>query len=80
MLQSLTTQQMQWVDKTLNGLSLEESIGQLLCVSNYGETTEQWLKLKHPTIKLPRMRPGVGKNGSLSWTPGTTFSVAVSAC
>lgn len=45
MLQALTTQQTQWVDKTLNGLSLEECAGQLLCISQFNDSMAYWLSL-----------------------------------
>ncbi|MAU09414.1 MAG: hypothetical protein CL607_06310 [Anaerolineaceae bacterium] len=45
MLQALTTQQSQWVDKTLSGLSLEEAVGQLLCISQFNDSMDYWLPL-----------------------------------
>ncbi|MEZ4733484.1 MAG: glycoside hydrolase family 3 N-terminal domain-containing protein [Caldilineaceae bacterium] len=43
---SLTPQQAQWVDKTLNGLSLERAIAQLFNVSRPLEDPAAWLKLQ----------------------------------
>ena len=45
MLQALTIQQSQWVDKTLSGLSLEEAVGQLLCISQFNDSMDYWLPL-----------------------------------
>jgi len=45
MLQSLTPQQAQWVDKTLHGLTLAECVGQLLCLSQFHDAREYWLPL-----------------------------------
>jgi beta-N-acetylhexosaminidase len=45
MIQPLTEQQAQWVDKTLSTLTLEESVGQLLCISQFNDSREYWLRL-----------------------------------
>jgi len=45
MIQALTPKQTHWVEKTLSNLSLEESIAQLLCVSQGESTKEYWLRL-----------------------------------
>ena len=45
MLQSLTPQQADWVDQTLSNLSLEECVGQLLCISQFTDSREYWLDL-----------------------------------
>lgn len=44
--QVLTPHQAQWVDKTLNGLSLEQAIAQLFNVSRPLEDPAAWLKLQ----------------------------------
>lgn len=49
MLQALTPKQAQWVDNTVNALSLEESIGQLLCISQFNDSREYWLPLMEKT-------------------------------
>ena len=45
MILSLTAAQTQWVDNTLNSLSLEEAIGQLLCISQFNDSKAYWLPL-----------------------------------
>lgn len=45
MLQPLTSKQAQWVDKTVNALTLEESVAQLLCISQFNDSREYWLPL-----------------------------------
>jgi beta-N-acetylhexosaminidase len=45
MLQPLTDQQTSWVDKTLNSLSLEAAVGQLLNISQFNDSREYWLGL-----------------------------------
>jgi beta-N-acetylhexosaminidase len=45
MLQPLTDIQTQWVDKTLNSLTIEEATGQLLCISQFNDSREYWLPL-----------------------------------
>ena len=45
MLQKLTGQQTQWVDTTLNSLSLEQCVGQLLCISQFRLAKDDWLRL-----------------------------------
>lgn len=45
MLQPLTLQQAQWVDKTLSRLTLPECVGQLLCLSQFHDSREYWLPL-----------------------------------
>jgi len=45
MLQKLSDQQTQWVDTTLNGLSLEQCVGQLLCISQFRLAKDDWLRL-----------------------------------
>jgi beta-N-acetylhexosaminidase len=45
MIQMLTDQQAQWVEATLNSLSLEQCIAQLLCVSQGQDSKEYWLRL-----------------------------------
>jgi beta-N-acetylhexosaminidase len=45
MIQSLTSQQRRWVEKTLDGLSLEQCIGQMLNVSRSEDSAAYWLKL-----------------------------------
>ena len=45
MLQSLTPRQAQWVDNTLSSLSLEEAVGQLLCISQFNDSRAYWLPL-----------------------------------
>jgi beta-N-acetylhexosaminidase len=49
MIQALTPKQAQWVEKTLSNLSLEESIAQLLCISQGESSTEYWLRLIEKT-------------------------------
>lgn len=46
MISPLTAPQAQWVDKTLNSLSLEEAVGQLICISQYNDSREYWLPLQ----------------------------------
>lgn len=41
----LTTEQQQWVDTTLNSMTLPQAVGQLLCPSSPRSTTEEWLDL-----------------------------------
>lgn len=45
MLQPLTNPQMLWVDRTLNSLSLEAAVGQLLNISQFNDSREYWLGL-----------------------------------
>jgi beta-N-acetylhexosaminidase len=45
MIQALPPKQAQWVEKTLSKLSLEESIAQLLCISQGESSKEYWLRL-----------------------------------
>lgn len=45
MLQSLSPTQTQWVDKTISALTLEESVAQLLCISQFNDSLEYWLPL-----------------------------------
>ena len=45
MLAPLTTEQQQWVDTTLNSMTLPQCVGQLLCPSSPRSTTEDWLDL-----------------------------------
>jgi beta-N-acetylhexosaminidase len=45
MTQALTPQQAQWVDKTLNTLSLEQAAAQLLCISQFTDSREYWFRL-----------------------------------
>ncbi|MCB9150405.1 MAG: hypothetical protein H6641_16750 [Caldilineaceae bacterium] len=45
MLTPLTTDQQQWVDTTLNAMTLPQAAGQLLCPSNPRFTTDEWLAL-----------------------------------
>jgi beta-N-acetylhexosaminidase len=45
MIQALTSQQRGWVDKTLEGLSVEQCIGQMLNVSRSEERAAYWLEL-----------------------------------
>jgi len=45
MLIPLTTDQQQWVDATLNAMTLPQAVGQLLCPSSPRSTTEDWLDL-----------------------------------
>ncbi len=45
MLLPLTTKQQQWVDSTLDSLTIPECLGQLLCPSSPRSTTEDWLDL-----------------------------------
>lgn len=45
MLQTLTKQQQQWVDQTLDSLSLEEAVGQLLFISQFNDDRGYWLPL-----------------------------------
>lgn len=49
MQQALTPQQTQWVEKTLSALSLEESVAQLLCVSQAESSSAYWLRLIEKT-------------------------------
>ncbi|MEZ4863920.1 MAG: glycoside hydrolase family 3 N-terminal domain-containing protein [Caldilineaceae bacterium] len=41
----LTPEQQQWVDATLNAMTLPQAVGQLLCPSSPRSTTEEWLDL-----------------------------------
>ena len=45
MLTALTTEQQQWVDSTLNSMTLPQCVGQLLCPTNPRFTTDDWLDL-----------------------------------
>jgi beta-N-acetylhexosaminidase len=45
MLQRLTDGQAQWVETTLNSLSLEQCVGQLLCISQFRLAKEDWFHL-----------------------------------
>jgi beta-N-acetylhexosaminidase len=45
MLQTLTDSQILWVDRTLNSLSLEAAVGQLLNISQFNDSREYWLGL-----------------------------------
>lgn len=45
MLQPLTPAQREWVDQTLRRLTLEESVGQLLCISQFNDDRDYWLPL-----------------------------------
>ncbi len=45
MLASLTIEQQQWVDSTLNAMTLPQCVGQLLCPSSPRSTTDEWLDL-----------------------------------
>lgn len=45
MLTPLTTEQQQWVDRTLNAMTLPQAVGQLLCPSSPRSTTEEWIEL-----------------------------------
>ena len=45
MIQKLTDQQAQWVETTLNSLSLEGCVGQLLCISQFRLAKGDWLRL-----------------------------------
>ena len=49
MRQSLTPKQAQWIDNTFKKLSLEESIAQLLCISQFHDSREYWLRLIEKT-------------------------------
>lgn len=49
MLQPLNPQQEEWVDKTHKRLSLEESVAQLLCISQFNDAREHWLPLIEKT-------------------------------
>lgn len=49
MIQALTPKQTQWVERTLSNLSLEESIAQLLCISQGESSKEYWLRLIEKT-------------------------------
>lgn len=49
MIQALTPKQTQWVEQTLSDLSLEESIAQLLCISQGESSREYWLRLIEKT-------------------------------
>ena len=58
MIQPLAASQTQWVDKTLDGLSLEGCIAQLLCISQPQDSKEYWLRLvEHTPIGCMRARP-----------------------
>lgn len=45
MLIPLTTEQRQWVDTTLNAMTLPQCVGQLLCALHPGFTPDNWLDL-----------------------------------
>lgn len=45
MLQPLTAKQAQWVDRTLANLSLEQAVGQLLCISQFNDSRDYWFSL-----------------------------------
>lgn len=45
MLPPLTAEQQQWVDATLNAMTLSQAVGQLLCPSSPRSSTEDWLEL-----------------------------------
>ena len=45
MLIPLTTEQQQWVDTTLNAMTLPQCVGQLLCAFSPRFTTTDWLDL-----------------------------------
>lgn len=45
MLTLLSQNQQQWVDATLNAMTLPQAVGQLLCPSSPRSTTEDWLDL-----------------------------------
>jgi beta-N-acetylhexosaminidase len=45
MLIPLTTEQQQWVDTTLNAMTLPQCVGQLLCAFSPRFTTDDWLNL-----------------------------------
>lgn len=45
MIRRLTDQQARWVETTLNSLSLEQCIGQLLCISQFRLSSDDWLRL-----------------------------------
>ena len=45
MLIPLTVEQQQWVDTTLNAMTLPQCVGQLLCSFNPRFTTDDWLDL-----------------------------------
>jgi beta-N-acetylhexosaminidase len=45
MLIPLTPEQQQWVDTTLDTMTLPQCVGQLLCVSSPRSTTDDWLNL-----------------------------------
>jgi beta-N-acetylhexosaminidase len=59
MLQKLADQQAQWVDRTLDGLSLEGCVGQLLCISQFRRAKDDWLRLiEEKQIGAMRARAG----------------------
>lgn len=45
MIQPLTLQQTEWVDQTFNNLTLEAAVGQLLSISQFQASREEWLQL-----------------------------------
>ncbi|MCB0186071.1 MAG: glycoside hydrolase family 3 protein, partial [Caldilineaceae bacterium] len=45
MILPLSTEQQQWVDTTLDSLTIPQCLGQLLCPSSPRSTTEEWLDL-----------------------------------
>ncbi|OUC08004.1 hypothetical protein RY27_11580, partial [Litorilinea aerophila] len=45
MLVPLTAEQQQWVDSTLQSMTLSQCVGQLLCASHPRFTTDEWLAL-----------------------------------
>lgn len=45
MLTPLTTEQQEWVNTTLNSMTLPQAVGQLLCPSSPRSTTDEWLDL-----------------------------------
>jgi beta-N-acetylhexosaminidase len=45
MIQKLTDRQTEWVETTLNSLSLEQCVGQLLCISQFRLAKDDWLRL-----------------------------------
>lgn len=67
MLQPLTTQQRQWVDQTLNRLSLEESVGQLLSISQFNDSLDYWLPL------LEKIQFGAARGRSRTAEGSRTF-------
>lgn len=45
MLPPLTPEQSRWVDRTLASLSLEQAVGQLLCISQFNDSRDYWFSL-----------------------------------